>query len=666
MKLYYKINDGDWQEYQMSVAITETITINSATATTQGTSVVTHDYDGVYSVVYGRYGSVYYEKDGIELYSDFGKPFPKIGDSVNGYFYSEETGNYTNIDAEVADITGKGGPDTLELNVNAGDKIQLKCDQRNLDEESVSDGMYAQFDWETDFNFNAGGNPKSFMHGEDYIYDDYCGLYGFFDRKKVVDASEVVLSPNADFDDMFRDCELLTAAPSFAHFTKEAPKCSEMFAGCTSLVNAPALPSTILTKECYRAMFAGCTSLVNAPALPATKLAIECYTGMFADCTSLVNAPALPATKLPQYCYSRMFSSCTSLVETPWINVSEFGDKEHSYEKGMNCDSMFSECTSLTTIHLNITAKEIDGGSFSNMFSNCTSLTSINFPLASNATKFGSSSFSGMFSGCTELVDASITIGNAGTLTDGDTYHGACDNMFNGCVKLEIPPVLLPMNIGAGCCIRMFKGCTSLVTAPNLPATSVSESSYNYMFEGCTALTNVQQVLPAMDLGKTGSSSSYGCYQGMFAGCTSLVTAPELPAETLPFCAYGYMFSGCTALVNAPSVLPATTIGEPYAGWSSSAYGYMFVGCTSLQRAPVIMAQTLPKYAAKYMFSGCTSLNYIKCLATSHDTGSSTNSTLNWVSGVASTGTFVKHPSASWSVGVNGRPSGWTVQNESQ
>ena len=63
------------------------------------------------------------------------------------------------------------------------------------------------------------------------------------------------------------------------------------------------------------------------------------------------------------------------------------------------------------------------------------------------------------------------------------------------------------------------------------------------------------------------------------------------------------------------------------------------------------------------MFNGCTSLNYIKCLATDISTF---NCTSNWVNGVASTGTFVKASSmTSWTTGVKGIPSGWTVQDAS-
>ena len=59
------------------------------------------------------------------------------------------------------------------------------------------------------------------------------------------------------------------------------------------------------------------------------------------------------------------------------------------------------------------------------------------------------------------------------------------------------------------------------------------------------------------------------------------------------------------------------------------------------------------------MFSNCTSLNYIKCLATDISAPSCTN---NWVSGVASTGTFVKAASMNdWATGSSGIPEGWSV-----
>ena len=60
------------------------------------------------------------------------------------------------------------------------------------------------------------------------------------------------------------------------------------------------------------------------------------------------------------------------------------------------------------------------------------------------------------------------------------------------------------------------------------------------------------------------------------------------------------------------------------------------------------------------MFSGCSNLNSVVCLAT---TNISLNTCINWLNGVAATGTFTKAPGATWGSGVSGIPSGWTVRD---
>ena len=125
-------------------------------------------------------------------------------------------------------------------------------------------------------------------------------------------------------------------------------------------------------------------------------------------------------------------------------------------------------------------------------------------------------------------------------------------------------------------------------------------------------------------------------------------------STTLASYCYSNMFYGCTSLVNAPE-LPATTL-------ASRCYSNMFYGCTSLVNAPELPATTLASYCYSYMFYNCSHLNYIKMLAKIY---LGRDSFLNWVYGVSTTGTFVKHPEATWDVrGVNGIPEGWTVKTE--
>jgi len=67
----------------------------------------------------------------------------------------------------------------------------------------------------------------------------------------------------------------------------------------------------------------------------------------------------------------------------------------------------------------------------------------------------------------------------------------------------------------------------------------------------------------------------------------------------------------------------------------------------------------LPDGCYLHMFRNCRVLRYIKCLA--KNAGLTTTS--RWVDGVASSGTFVKHPDVSWTIGVNGAPKGWTIED---
>ena len=220
--------------------------------------------------------------------------------------------------------------------------------------------------------------------------------------------------------------------------------------------------------------------------------------------------------------------------------------------------------------------------------------------------------------------------GNVMSLTHSDNFATATTvqnyefyGLFNSSTGLTtVENLVLPATtLASGCYSSMFNGCTRLTQAPELPATTLAQQCYNSMFWGCTSLTKAPSILPATTL--TGS-----CYGNMFKSCTSLTTAPELPATTLA--------SGC--------------------------YSSMFNGCTRLTQAPELPATTLAQQCYDSMFYGCTNLNYIKCLATNI---SATNCTYNWVSGVASAGTFIKDVNmTSWTTGVNGIPTNWTIQDD--
>ena len=288
--------------------------------------------------------------------------------------------------------------------------------------------------------------------------------------------------------------------------------------------------------------------------------------------------------------------------------------------------------------NLSLPATTLASDCYRNMFGGCTNLTTVpKLP----ATTLKSGCYQNMFSSCTNITSAPAL--PATTLTSQCYAY-----MFFGCTSLVTAPELPATTLAKSCYVQMFKGCTSLTTTPTLPATTLATYCYDYMFEECTNLTTAP-ILPATTL------VGY-CYRGMFKGCTSLTTAPELPATTLATYCYSAMFNGCTSLTTTPSVLPATTL-------ATYCYSTMFFRCTSLTTAPILPATTLVSNCYNYIFQGCTSLNYIKAMFTTTPSNSYTG---QWVQNVASSGIFVKNSAAQWDVsGVNGIPTGWTVQTAS-
>ena len=257
-----------------------------------------------------------------------------------------------------------------------------------------------------------------------------------------------------------------------------------------------------------------------------------------------------------------------------------------------------------------------------------------------NSTTISDYQFKNLFKE-TKVVNAENLVLSATTLA-----YECYQFMFQGCTSLTRAPELPATTLAYGCYQYMFDTCKSLTTAPELPAETLATNCYSGMFDTCKSLTTAPE-LPATTLADS-------CYDDMFNGCTSLTSAPELPATTLAYGCYSQMFNNCTSLVNAP-VLPATTL-------ATYCYFSMFYGCTSLTTAPELPATTLADLCYRDMFRGCTGLNYIKCLATDI---SASECTSNWVSGVASSGTFVKAASmTSWTTDTSGIPTGWTVINQ--
>lgn len=167
------------------------------------------------------------------------------------------------------------------------------------------------------------------------------------------------------------------------------------------------------------------------------------------------------------------------------------------------------------------------------------------------------------------------------------------------------------------CYSGLFKNCKGLIQGPDLPATTLANN----------------------------------CYSKMFQYCPDLTQAPALPATNLANNCYAYMFEGCNSLTQAPA-LPSTilVVGCYYA---------MFKSCIGLTRAPDLPATWVKRACYTNMFYDCTKLNYIKCLATTIIT----NSITDWVTNVASIGTFECDNKKYFTIdSSSGIPTGWTIK----
>lgn len=142
-----------------------------------------------------------------------------------------------------------------------------------------------------------------------------------------------------------------------------------------------------------------------------------------------------------------------------------------------------------------------------------------------------------------------------------------------------------------------------------------------------------------------------------FAGCSNLVYGPTMEEVEEIICdetTIGYnlyaMFQNCSSMIMGPTILKPTTVGY-------GSYSALFDGCASLVFAPYIKATSIANGGA-YIFRNCSNLQYIKADLLGVGSGKTTN----WVSGVASTGCFIKNKNATWTTkSASACPSGWTL-----
>ena len=248
-----------------------------------------------------------------------------------------------------------------------------------------------------------------------------------------------------------------------------------------------------------------------------------------------------------------------------------------------------------------------------------------------------------------------LDIGSAGTIcwaSVGSMTPKAIQYSINGGTWTY----LTPSSTGSSVSINVSSGDKVRIKGTN---NSYATSNANYMgFSGGTAFYNVEGNVMSLVYGDNFIGNS--ALTGSFNFCSlfkqsNIVSAENLVLPTMvltPHC-YRAMFANSPSLVVAPA-LPATTLAD-------SCYRYMFQDA-SISTAPDLFAETLVNECYEGMFNKCPNLNYIKCLAKYGLTANSV--TLAWVQYVNATGTFVKDANTDWTIGNNGIPTRWVVNEE--
>lgn len=206
----------------------------------------------------------------------------------------------------------------------------------------------------------------------------------------------------------------------------------------------------------------------------------------------------------------------------------------------------------------------------------------------------------------------------------------------------------------------MFSDCQLLYSHPDkdivFPKWDYGLYVCQYMFKDCINLERA----PKIEIRNTIGTQ---VFQNMFSGCTGLKYAPGVSVETIDMSGsvvdrdyasiFGSMFYRCTALETVDEIRVGNITGTGKRYFTS-----MFAGCTALEESPFINIATVPEYGLQSVFNGCTNLRSIKAAFTDI---SASNCLSGWLSGVSSTGTFYKNPSATYDNSGLGLPSGWTV-----
>ena len=441
------------------------------------------------------------------------------------------------------------------------------------------------------------------------------------------DPDSVTMAEGA-FSTLFKDCSVLTKAPSLPAATLSKGCYYQMFKNCTSLTQVPDLPALTATYDCYNGMFTGCTALTTAPVISATKMDYYSCNWMFGKCTSLTQAPALPATELENMCYRDMFAYCTGLTATPALPAVTLAE---------NCyDYMFEGCTNLESIGKigNGETVNLVNWAVNNMFNGATKLKIVEcestdsdcfITIGTISGEGGANMFSGTASdSATSAAGKSYKVSvpcynidwNTTVLFNPDTDNAMTDTLYTTAVS----------------CTKIIFGKTSDYTTEiaDLTAVQCGETSEDlvYAYYDSTntiiyILSDEKIVFEDDDLMYIGLDSPCGpfagCYNadeiilknintsnltsmcGMFAGCDALTSLDLSELDTKNVTSMYWMF-------YEASSLESITLGKNFDTSKVEDMAQMFYDCNSLKAVDVSGFDTSKVKTMSDMFGSCKKL----------------------------------------------------------
>ena len=231
---------------------------------------------------------------------------------------------------------------------------------------------------------------------------------------------------------------------------------------------------------------------------------------------------------------------------------------------------------------------------------------------------------------------------------DNDLVSYQFYRLFYGCTSLTTAPTLYSNGgHGRNCYYSTFEGCTGLLHSPewaNLE--TVPTYSFTNTFKGCTGLKKT------IDMSHCKTINGFG---GTYENCTGIDTPPDLSNVTnIGTSGLADCFSGCTGLTSVPDLSNVTTMG-------SFALASCFYGCTSLTTG-VDLRNITTVYIrfAMNCYYGCTALTTV--YTPNIDTWD-TDLFLDWLVGVAASGTIYKPAALTIPEGASGLPSGWVTED---